>query len=226
MSTPANGNTEQLLNEIGIVVDVEPSSDQEVRSLQDMDKQALIEMLIRAKGALGGKVPSPPATPSTPASGSEVSLPVAVDAPKYNYLKYSLPPSRPSILKKNSPAGSVASSNKENNAAQASQDWGATTGGGNNGGDSWGNQSQQSGGNGSNQDSWQAGSRGSAQDGQSKPSGIPKPPTPPPPPPAPGWDAHINRPAASNDNWGANDNSGVDNSGWGPPPSAEPAAGW
>ncbi|KAK5070608.1 hypothetical protein LTR64_000281 [Lithohypha guttulata] len=112
---------EQLVDEIGIEVDVEPSGDQEVRDLQDLDKQALIEMLLRAKGALGGRVPSPPLPPCMPASGSDTSLPVAIDAPKYNYLKYSLPPLRPSNFKHNSPspAGSVAGSkgsneNKEN----------------------------------------------------------------------------------------------------------------
>lgn len=165
----ANNLAEQLLNEIGITVDVEPSSDQEIRNLQDLDKQALIEMLIRAKGALGGKVPSPPPTPSTPASGSDVSLPVAVDAPKHNYLRYSLPPSRPSILKKDvTPAASIARSktsneNKENNAAQTSQDWNApqpsqnwnTNSNGNGGVDSWDRQSQQAGVNGSRQGSWQ-----------------------------------------------------------------------
>lgn len=53
---------------------------------------------MRAKSALGGKVPSPPATPAPSTDSSEANAPVAVDAPKYGYLKYSLPPLRPNLV--------------------------------------------------------------------------------------------------------------------------------
>lgn len=91
----ADNVADQLRDEVGIEVEVEPTGDQEIQDLQNLDKQALVEMLMRAKGALGGKVPSPPATPSTPAAGSNSGVPVAVQAPSYPYLKYSLPPLRP-----------------------------------------------------------------------------------------------------------------------------------
>ncbi len=84
-----------MWNEVGIEVDMEPSGDQEIQAYQNFDKRELINLLMRAKSALGGKVPSPPMIPSAPTEGSEAGVPKAVDAPSYPYLKYSLPPLRP-----------------------------------------------------------------------------------------------------------------------------------
>ena len=134
-------------DEIGIEVDVEPTGDQEIQDLQNLDKQSLIEMLMRAKSALGGKVPSPPLVPSNPLANSDVSLPMAVDAPSYSYLKYSLPPLRPSNIKSDrpSPAGSVSSgrqgsAGKENGqqGQQYNSDWNAPVNNNNN--NDWGTQ--------------------------------------------------------------------------------------
>ena len=136
---------DQLPDEIGIEVDVEPTGDQEIQDLQILDKQSLIEMLMRAKSALGGKVPSPPLVPSIPLAGSDMSLPVAVDAPSYSYLKYSLPPLRPSNVKSDrpSPAGSVSSGRQgsagKENAQQGQQNSGNWNASVNNNND-WGTQ--------------------------------------------------------------------------------------
>jgi hypothetical protein len=96
-------------------------------------------MLMRAKSALGGKVPSPPMTSSTPA-GSDAGAPRALDAPSYPYLKYSLPPLRP-IPNSNqrrtpsevSPAPKTEDAIKENDAnwnsaGGNSNDWNHNTG--------------------------------------------------------------------------------------------------
>lgn len=94
---------------------------------------------MRAKSALGGKVPSPPPTPAGSARGSEVNAPIAIDAPKYAYLKYSLPPLRPNLAnsRKRPPSEAKseqkqgqASSGKENNS-------GWDTSNNNNGGGGW-----------------------------------------------------------------------------------------
>lgn len=112
---------DQIQDEIGIQVNVEPTGDSEIQHLQNLDKQELIEMLIRAKGALGGKVPSPPATPSTSAQGSETGAPVAIGAPKQSYLKYSLPPFRPH----NASDGKHISSRATSEQKAAETDWNA-----------------------------------------------------------------------------------------------------
>lgn len=116
------------MNETGIKIDVEPTGDMEVQELQNMDKQALVEMLMRAKSALGGKVPSPPATPALSTDSSEAKVPVAVDAPKYSFLKYSLPPLRPNL---------VNSARKP--SSTGSKDSGGWDNQNNNGGNSWDN---------------------------------------------------------------------------------------
>lgn len=78
---------------------------------------------MRAKSALGGKVPSPPLTPSTPADSSDAGVPKALDAPSYPYLKYSLPPLRPvpngnkhQMHSDTSFAPKIEDANKENDA--------------------------------------------------------------------------------------------------------------
>lgn len=130
---------EQLLDETGIEVDVEPSSSQEVTELQNLDKHTLVEMLMRAKSALGGKVPSPPATPVT-AAGSEDGIPVAVPAPSYPYLKYSLPPLRPMTANTNRKAPDQAQTSQKSQSKEKNASWGNTksTAANNISGDAWG----------------------------------------------------------------------------------------
>ena len=119
---------------MGIAIDVEPTGDQEIQEYQNLDKQELINLLMRAKSALGGKVPSPVMTPST-AVESDTGIPKAVDAPNYPYLKYSLPPLRPVPNGKQNQGGSGGATmptfdnaNKENDAnwnstGDKSNDW-------------------------------------------------------------------------------------------------------
>lgn len=74
---------------------------------------------MRAKSALGGKVPSPPATPTLSADSNEPSAPVAVDAPKHNFLRYCLPPLRPNLVtstRKGSQASTAGSGGKSNSS--------------------------------------------------------------------------------------------------------------
>lgn len=69
---------EELKNDVGIEVDTEPSGNEEVQAFQEMEKDELIRMLLRAQGALGGKIPSPP--PQAPDVASDTAFNgVAVD---------------------------------------------------------------------------------------------------------------------------------------------------
>lgn len=81
---------EELKKEIDIDVEVEPSGDREVQEFQSMPKDDLIQLLLRAKGHLGGRIPSPPPTTSespeiAPSKG------VAIAAPDMNHLEYDIP---------------------------------------------------------------------------------------------------------------------------------------
>lgn len=49
----------QLAAELGVRVDVEPSADAEVQALAGRPKEEIIAMLLRAKAALGGRIPEP-----------------------------------------------------------------------------------------------------------------------------------------------------------------------
>lgn len=88
---------EQIKNETGIEVDVEPTGDQEVNDLANLDKAELIQLVLRAKGALGGTIPSPPPKASTPASIRSLEQ-VPVAPPEFEFLKYKLPPARNAAL--------------------------------------------------------------------------------------------------------------------------------
>ncbi|RVX68024.1 hypothetical protein B0A52_08435 [Exophiala mesophila] len=84
---------EQMKNEVGIEIDAEPTGDDEVNALENLDKAALIQLVIRAKGALGGQIPEGrPRVPSgTPTTAFD---PEPVEPPSNSYLRYNLPPSR------------------------------------------------------------------------------------------------------------------------------------
>lgn len=88
---------EQITKEIGVKVNVEPSSNQEIRQLQDFSKEDLIQMLLRAKSGLGGKIPSPPETPPNRDDG--LVQPRFVNRPDVSFLRYEslIPQPRPPV---------------------------------------------------------------------------------------------------------------------------------
>jgi hypothetical protein len=50
---------EEMRKELGVEIDTEPSGNEEVQAFQNMDKDDLIQILLRAKGALGRQDPIP-----------------------------------------------------------------------------------------------------------------------------------------------------------------------
>ncbi|EXJ83259.1 hypothetical protein A1O1_06878 [Capronia coronata CBS 617.96] len=84
---------EQIKKEIGIEVGLDPTPNEDANTLESLDKAELIEMVLRAKGALGGKIPSPPAKITTPAS-THSNEQIPVSAPDVGFLSYKLPAAR------------------------------------------------------------------------------------------------------------------------------------
>ncbi|EXJ69628.1 uncharacterized protein A1O5_07664 [Cladophialophora psammophila CBS 110553] len=80
---------EQLKDEIGVEITTEPSPDEDANALENLDKSELIQMVLRAKGALGGTIPSPPPKVTPPSMKSFEQVPV--NAPDVGFLRYSLP---------------------------------------------------------------------------------------------------------------------------------------
>ena len=108
---------EQIQQLLGIQIPCEPSGDEGKRLFMDKSQEELIDMLIRAKEVLGGKLPSPPPAPPPglegvgSASGAEVFVPAPVPAPEERwYLKYSIPPGRYASANVNANANANASS--------------------------------------------------------------------------------------------------------------------
>jgi len=121
-----------LRDELGIETDVEPSGDQEMQEYQNLDKQELINLLMRAKNALGGRVPSPPITPSAPVE-SDAGVPKVVDAPSYPYLKYNLPTLRSMPNGNRHRTGGIATTPKVEEANKENDgNWNTTGGNSNN----------------------------------------------------------------------------------------------
>ncbi len=83
---------QELHSEMKVKIDTEPSGDEEMQSFQNMAKDDLIEMLVRAKGALGGKIPSPP--PASSNDAKKLLKGIVVDAPTHDFLEYDLPEPR------------------------------------------------------------------------------------------------------------------------------------
>ena len=83
---------EQLKNEIGVDTAGEPTGDEEVNALASMDKGDLIQMVLRAKGALGGTIPEP--APRVTPPGMNGFEPIHVPAPDLSFLYYNLPQMR------------------------------------------------------------------------------------------------------------------------------------
>ncbi|KEF57430.1 uncharacterized protein A1O9_05347 [Exophiala aquamarina CBS 119918] len=138
---------EQIKNETGIEVAAEPTDNADVNALEQLDKNELIQMVIRAKGALGGEIPAPlpkDAAAKTPTPSFEQ---VPVEPPETAFLKYSLPPARVVSFQglgiKNSPNDNSNSQQKNSwdNTQQASgdQNWGSSGNNNNTGGDDWNN---------------------------------------------------------------------------------------
>lgn len=84
---------EHLKKQIGVDIVSEPTENEDINALENLEKAELIEMLIRAKGALGGTIPSGPPKRTTPVSAPGFEG-VAVDAPDLGFLAYQLPPVR------------------------------------------------------------------------------------------------------------------------------------
>lgn len=84
---------EQIKKEIGVELGQEPTANEDANTLENMDKSELIKMVLRAKGALGGKIPSPPAKAAKPAM-SQFHEQIPVTAPDVGFLSYKLPPGR------------------------------------------------------------------------------------------------------------------------------------
>jgi len=138
---------EQIKKETGIEVTAEPSPNEDVNSLERLDKNELIQLVIRAKGALGGEIPAPlpkDAVAKTPTPSFE-QVPVA--PPETAFLRYNLPPARvvssQGLGIKNSPNNNT--NNQQDNAWDNNQqpaddqNWGSN-GNNNNagaGGDDW-----------------------------------------------------------------------------------------
>lgn len=121
--------TEQLKNEIGVDISGEPTGDQEVNALETLPKAELIQMVLRAKGALGGTIPEPPPKVAPPLLNEFEPMPLP--APDVSYLHYQLP------VMRNQPNNNglgirlpSGSSQKSGSGQQSDQDW--VSGGNNN----------------------------------------------------------------------------------------------
>ena len=133
----------QLRTELNVNLETEPSGNQEVQELQNMNKEELIQMFLRAKGALGGKIPSPPPV-EEPKDHTKTPGPVPVEAPCYAFLDYQLPLGR-GVAPNNDTAGNAAPANggdwgasaaDNTNGAKADASWETNNSGNNTGGNS------------------------------------------------------------------------------------------
>ncbi|RMD45041.1 hypothetical protein DV735_g229, partial [Chaetothyriales sp. CBS 134920] len=84
---------EQLKNDLDLTIDTLDTDHEEVEKLQNASKDELIQMLLRAQTALGGKIPSPTALGVT-GSGQRAggsSEPVTFEPPDAAHLDYHIP---------------------------------------------------------------------------------------------------------------------------------------
>lgn len=132
---------EQLKREIGVDISGEPTGDEEVNALENLDRAELIQMVLRAKGALGGAIPEP-APRQTPVFSNDFQQ-MPVPAPDMSYLHYNLPPMRNvsnnaglGIRYSSSTQGTGGASNQNNNQQN---NWDNGGGGGDQG---WANDTQ------------------------------------------------------------------------------------
>ena len=124
---------EQLKKEIGVETAGEPTGDEEVNALSQLDRGELISMLLRAKGALGGTIPEPPArlTPFVPNGFDHGPVP----APELSYLHYSLPPTR--NVTNNNPGLGITYANSSGSRNNGGGNNNQNNNQQNNGGSSW-----------------------------------------------------------------------------------------
>lgn len=138
---------EQIKDETGIEVIADPTPNEDVNALEQLDKMELIQLVIRAKGVLGGEIPAP-----LPKDAAAVKTPtpsfdqVPVEPPETAFLKYSLPPARVASFQglgiQNSPSNTKNNQpeNSWDNNQQASGDQNGASGGNNNtSGTGWNN---------------------------------------------------------------------------------------
>ena len=86
--------TEELKKDIDLELDVEPSGNEEVQKFQDLSKEALIQMVMRAQGALGGKIPSPPPPSAKKSEVNDSSEAVTYEPPDVSHLGREVPRQR------------------------------------------------------------------------------------------------------------------------------------
>ncbi|RMZ85596.1 hypothetical protein DV737_g668, partial [Chaetothyriales sp. CBS 132003] len=90
---------EQLKKDIRLTLDAEPTGDEEIQQLENASKDELIQMVLRAQGALGGKIPSPsaPDVAGTSTRVGDFSEPVTFEPPGATHLDYRIPEQRPAF---------------------------------------------------------------------------------------------------------------------------------
>ncbi len=149
---------DQVKKETGIDVTVEPTGNEDVNALAALNKEELIQIVIRAKGALKGAIPDAPAKTSTPAP-VQAFEPVPLPAPEHDYLKYKLPTGRQGsglvglgIRFPNSGSGARGASNSNNNGSSGDNNNGSSGNNNNN----WSSGDNNNWSNGDN-NNWQAG---------------------------------------------------------------------
>ncbi|KAK6369328.1 hypothetical protein LTS17_009670 [Exophiala oligosperma] len=117
---------EQIKAETGIVVSLDPSPDTNRNALEGKSKDELIELVLRAKGALGGDIPDQP--PPKPVPAPAVPAPfeqVPIAPPQHPFPTYYLPAfRRPSVQASSSGAKPTGTTNITA-AAAADQGWGS-----------------------------------------------------------------------------------------------------
>ncbi|OQV01619.1 hypothetical protein CLAIMM_06944 isoform 1 [Cladophialophora immunda] len=164
---------EQLKDEIGVEIAAEPSPNEDVNALENLDKAELIQMVLRAKGALGGSIPSPPPKVTPPSVRSFEQVPV--DPPDVGFLRYNLPSMRNvsnttglgirfsnASSNQSNPGNADPSNNHHNWNNGSNNDWqtgnNQQNSGGNNGGtQKWQDNNQQQGNNSGNSQNWGSG---------------------------------------------------------------------
>nr|KAK5444495.1 hypothetical protein LTR18_004199 [Exophiala xenobiotica] len=159
---------DQIKKETGVDVTVEPTGNEDVNALAALNKDELIQMVIRAKGALKGAIPEvPPKSAARARAPVKAFEPVPLPAPEHDYLKYKLPTGRPGsglvglgirfpdskASNSGSGGGGASQSNNDWSKGGDQKNWGS--GGENNNWDKGGDSNQQASNSGNNQ-SWQA----------------------------------------------------------------------
>lgn len=140
---------EQIKNETGIEIAAEPTSNEDINALEQLDKTELIQMVIRAKGALGGEIPAPLPKDTAAQTPTPSFEQVLVAPPETTFLKYNLPPGRavsfPGLGIRhsvNNPTNDNTNNKQENswnNNQQTSgdQNWGSSGNNNTTSGDDW-----------------------------------------------------------------------------------------